>query len=155
MAEAFDLSSNSRGQLVLHRPGQDDVVDVRLRRAFPWSMPGRFISVRNAEGKELLLIEDLAAMPEGVRRRIEENLRQNSFVPKITQVNSVVLRFGYQQWDVRTDRGAVRFRVQEREDIRFLPDGRFTLRDVDGNLYELPPLSELDAHSRKAVEAVV
>lgn len=151
----FHLTKNARGQLVLHRPGREDAVDVRLRLAFPWSLPGRFISLRSDEGKQLLLIDDLSALPDDVRRLIELDLRENSFVPLITRVNSVNLRFGYQQWDVQTDRGGVQFRVQEREDIRFLPDGRFTLRDADGNIYEMPPANEMDAHSRKAVEALV
>lgn len=153
--DGFQLSQDARGQLVLHRPGQDDVVDVRPRRAFPWSLPGQFISLRNAKGKELLLIEDLSSLPDSTRERIEQNLRENSFVPRISRINSVNLRFGYQQWDVQTDRGQVQFRVQEREDIRFLSDGRFALRDADGNIYSMPPLNELDAHSRKAVEALV
>jgi hypothetical protein len=45
--------------------------------------------------------------------------------------------------------------VQEREDIRFMPDGRFAVKDADGNLYELPPMKELDEESRRALEAVV
>ncbi|MCC7349518.1 MAG: DUF1854 domain-containing protein [Phycisphaerales bacterium] len=155
MSESFHLSINSTGQLLLHRPGCEDVSDVRLRRAFPWSMPDRFISVRNAEGKELILIEDLSQLPQESQQLVERYLRQNSFVPKINRIHSVNLRFGYQQWDVQTDRGSARFRVQEREDIRFLSDGRFTLRDADGNIYELPPLNQMDAHSRRAVEALV
>jgi hypothetical protein len=56
---------------------------------------------------------------------------------------------------VQTDRGAVEFRVQEREDIRFLPDGRFRLKDADGNVYELPSAVELDEHSRRAIGVIV
>jgi hypothetical protein len=155
LAELFSLSINPKGLLLLHRPGMEDVADVRLRRAFPWSMPDQFISVRSADGKELLLIEDSSRLPDETKQLIDQYLRQNSFIPRISRINSVNLRFGYQQWDVLTDRGEAQFRVQEREDIRFLPDGRFTLRDADGNIYEMPPLNEMDAHSRKAVEALV
>jgi hypothetical protein len=45
--------------------------------------------------------------------------------------------------------------VQEREDIRFLPDGRFSIKDADGNIYELRPLSDLDEHSRRALEPLI
>ena len=45
--------------------------------------------------------------------------------------------------------------MQEREDIRFLPDGRYAIRDADGNIYELRPLSELDDHSRKALVPLI
>ncbi len=50
-------------------------------------------------------------------------LAATSFVPQIQHVDDVDVRFGYQQWKVQTDRGPADIRVQEREDIRFLPDG--------------------------------
>src|SRR5439155_19571109 len=142
-------------KLVLKRPGEEDVRDVRVRRAFPWTNPDQFISIRSSEGKELLLIESLAGLPENLRQTIEQTLSGTVFIPRITRIDEVDVRFGYQQWKVQTDRGPVEFRVQEREDIRFLPDGRFSLRDADGNVYELARLSQLDEHSRRAVEALI
>ena len=82
-------------------------------------------------------------------------LDQQSFIPRIVRVHEVDVRFGYQEWKVETDRGPASFRVQEREDIRFLPDGRFGIRDADGNVYELKSLIELDAASHRAVEALL
>jgi hypothetical protein len=70
-------------------------------------------------------------------------------------VDDVDVRFGHQQWKVRTDRGPAEFRVQEREDIRFLPDGRFRIKDADGTVYEMVSLSQLDERSRRAVEALI
>src|SRR5438874_9102597 len=152
MSDSFDLVVNEQSKLVLKRAGQDDAVDVRVRRAFPWTRPERFVSVRSSEGKELMMIEDASGLNESLRRIIGEHLAGTVFIPKITRIDAVDVRFGYQQWRVQTDRGPIEFRVQEREDIRFLPDGRFNLRDADGNVYELPPLSQLDDHSRRAVE---
>ena len=155
MIEPFDLFSDAQGRLVLRRPGKDDVADVRLRRAFPWSKPGGFVSIRDAEGKELMLIDGLDQLDPGRRKTIDDWLANSSFVPRIVSVEDVDVRFGYQQWKVQTDRGAIEFRVQEREDIRFLPDGRFSIRDADGNVYEMPRLDQLDAHSRHAVESLL
>jgi len=155
VSEAFELLTDEQGRLVLRRPGQDDAVDVRLRRAFPWSEPGHFISVRDAEGKELLLIDSLEPLDPGRRKTIEAALADGSFVPRITAVYDVDVSFGYQLWKVRTDRGPAEFRVQEREDIRFLPDGRFRIKDADGTVYEMVRLDELDAESRRAVEPLL
>ena len=155
MSENFQLIPDERGKLTLRRPGEEDVPDVRIRRAFPWSRSEGFISIRSSEGKELLLIEDASTLPQPVRALIEESLSASAFIPSITRVDSVDVRFGYQQWKVQTDRGPADFRVQEREDIRFLPDGRFTLKDADGNIYELPRLDALDEHSRKAVGPLI
>jgi len=153
--EPFELVADHAGKLTLKRPGHDDVADVRVRRAFPWSSPSRFISIRTSDGKELLLIEDLASLPPTLRTLIDGILASSVFIPKITRVDEVDVRFGFQQWKVRTDRGPVEFRVQEREDIRFLPDGRFSIRDADGNVYELAQFDKLDDHSRRAVESII
>ena len=151
----FDLTRNDKGQLVLTRTGQDDVADVRVRRAFPLSAADRFVSLRGPDGKELVMIDDLAGVPAGVRSTIEAALAAGTFVPRITRVESVDVRFGHQQWAVQTDRGPAAFRVQEREDIRFLPDGSFRLKDVDGTVYELDSLDKLDDASRRAVEPLM
>lgn len=155
MSDSFELVVDDQGRLVLRRPGADDVADVRLRRAFPWSQPDRLISVRDAEGKELLLVEEVSALEPERRKTIERWLGDASFVPRIVAVDDVDVRFGYQQWKVRTDRGKAEFRVQEREDIRFLPDGRFRIKDADGTVYEMVRLDELDEQSRRAVEPLI
>lgn len=155
MAEEFTIELDGKDRLVLKRPGQEAVGDVRIRRAFPWSHPDQLISVRNAEGKELILIPDLKDVPAETRKVISDYLEKWVFVPRITRVVEVDMRFGFQQWKVETDRGPAEFRVQEREDIRFLGDGRFSIKDVDGCVYELPPLEQLDEKSRRAVEVLV
>ena len=149
MIENFELVEDDRGRLTLRRPGVDDVADVRVRRAFPWSGPGKYISVRSAEGKELVLIDDLASLGAEKRAFVEKWLADTSFIPRIMQVEDIDTQFGYQEWTVRTDRGQAQFRVQEREDIRFLGDGRFRIKDADGNIYELPNMDSLDAQSQK------
>ena len=155
MNEPFELTADAQGKLVLRRPGHVDVADVRVRRAFPWSRPGRYVSMRSAEGKELMLIDDLDALSPTTRGAIERSLGASVLIPKITRIDHVDVRFGFQQWAVQTDRGPIEFRVQEREDIRFMNDGRFSIKDADGNVYELAPLDKLDDHSRKAVEALI
>ena len=155
MTEPFELHADPQGRLVLKRPGKDDVVDVRVRRVFPWSQPDRYYSVRASDGKELLLIEDPSVLAAEVAGVIGTHLEAWSFVPRIQRVEKVDMRFGYQQWTVQTDRGPAAFRVQEREDIRFLGDGRFSIKDADGNVYELPQIAQLDEHSAKQVEALL
>jgi hypothetical protein len=46
-------------------------------------------------------------------------------------------------------------RVQEREDIRFLSDTRFSVKDANGNLYEIEDASKLDELSRRELMRVV
>jgi hypothetical protein len=155
MSDTFELKTDEHGKLVLKRPGKDDVVDVRLRRSFPWSNPDGFISVRSSGGHEVMLIESTADLPEAARGIVERSLESSVFTPRITRVDDIDVRFGHQEWKVQTDRGPVEFRVQEREDIRFHPDGRYSLKDADGMIYELPRRDELDEHSRRKLEPLI
>jgi hypothetical protein len=155
MSDSFDLIEDEQQKLTLRWPGQEDVADVRLRRSFPWSRPGEFVSIRSSDGKELTLIENLGELDPPIRAKIETWLSKHSFIPRITRIDDVDVRFGYQQWKVQTDRGPAEFRVQEREDIRFLHDGRFSLKDADGNVYEMTRLDQLDPRSRKQLESLL
>src|SRR5262249_52701014 len=110
------LTADEQGKLTLHRAGEPEARDVRLRRAFPWSHRDSFISIRSAEGNELALIEDLATLDPQSRQLITDHLTQAVFIPRIKHIDAIDVRFGYQQWSVQTDRGPAQFRVQERED---------------------------------------
>ena len=80
MSQGIQLSKDGRGQLVLKRAGQEDAKDVRVRRAFPWSGPRRFISIRNGEGKELELIDDLDGAEPELRRVLEDVAQGASWI---------------------------------------------------------------------------
>jgi len=151
----FSLSYDALGRVVLKRPGQDDTVDVRLRRSFPWTDPTRYVSVRSSEGKEILLIDDLAVLDTERKAFVDRELARVSFVPRIKSIISINTKFGLQMWHVQTDRGPIEFRVQEREDVRWLHDGRFRVKDADGNVYELAKLEDLDAASQKHLELLI
>ena len=154
-SDTLDLIPDAQHKLTLKRAGHDDVHDVRIRRAFPWSNADAFVSIRSSDGKELMLIEDVSSLPPALRETITKYLGGTVLIPRIESIVAIDVRFGFQQWSVRTDRGPVSFRVQEREDIRFLPDGRYAIRDADGNIYELRRLSELDDHSRRALAPLI
>ncbi len=151
----FELSYDPQGRVVLRRTEQDDAVDVRIRRSFPWSDPMRYVSIRSSEGKELILVEDMAELDATLRAFVEKELKRSSFIPTITRVDHISVAFGHMEWKVQTDRGPATFRVQEREDVRFLHDGRFRVKDADGTVYELPSVDKMDAHSQKELEVLV
>src|SRR2546427_2334296 len=121
---SFQLQADQQNKLTLKRTGEDDVHDVRIRRAFPWSKPDEFISIRSSEGKELLMVESLAGLTAELRRLIEQHLAGTIFIPTITRVDEIDVRFAFQEWRVQTDRGPPAVRVQERGDNPGLPDWR-------------------------------
>jgi hypothetical protein len=147
------LSRNERGQLVMQRDGCEPLVGVRLARCFPWSRREGYLSIRDAEGNEVLLLETLLHLPAALRELIDAELAAQEFQPRITAVYKVEEQFGITTWTVQTDRGPVELQVKHAEDIRQLEGGRVLLRDHAGGLFEIPDLATLDPHSRKLVEA--
>ena len=142
------LRLDDAGRLFLRQGGLPEK-QIVARRAFPWSMPNRFIALRERDGAaEIALIDSLDQLPTHLKETILGHLAQSGFIPVITAIDEIEVRHGYQSWKLRTDHGPVEMRVLEREDIRFLSSTRFTVRDADGNLYEIPDIARLDARSQ-------
>ena len=143
-------SINAAGQLVVHLRGrQEPYVDVRPARCFPWSVPECYVSLRDPEGREIVLLESLAGLDPASRATIEKELADKVFNPKIRRIVEYKHDMGVTTITAETDRGTVTFHVRSRDDVRMLSPTRALFRDADGNTYELPDLGTLDPQSRK------
>ena len=143
------VERNAAGQLVAWLEGRDEPVeDVRVARCFPWSVPDSYISLRNADGHEVALLETLDELPDEARAVIEAELRDKVFNPQILEVLEFEHEFGVSSIRARTDRGEVNFQVRSRDDVRMLSATRALFRDADGNIYEVADLDALDPASR-------
>ena len=70
------LTRDDKGMLIAHLVGQNEpVADVRVMRCFPWTLPESFVSIRDADGNEIVLLEALAEVPDKTRSLIEQELR--------------------------------------------------------------------------------
>lgn len=144
------LTRNDKGELVAQIAGKDEpVVDVRVARCFPWSLPDSLVSIRDKDGNELLLLETLDGLPRGTRELIEQELRDKIFAPQIEKILSYENRFGIITIKARTDRGEITFQMRSADEVRTLSPTRFLLKDADGNLYEIADMNQLDAQSRR------
>jgi hypothetical protein len=151
----YDLQLDPQGRLQVLDGSAVICEEASARRAFPWTNPNEHITIRDHDGKEIFHVDRLSELEDHDRRTLEGWLGRNTFVPRIQSVHHLNTTAAYMAWEVETDRGPTSFRVQEREDIRFLSDGRFTIRDTSGTLYELPPLEQLDEASRRTVQRVL
>ena len=147
------VERNAAGQLVVHLAGRDQpVVDAKAARCFRWSMPQSYISIRDAEGRELALLETLDELDQASRRILIDELRDRIFNPKITAITDHKSDFGVTSITADTDRGRVTFQIRGSDDVRILSPKRALLRDIDGNTYELVDLSALAPKSRRFLE---
>jgi hypothetical protein len=141
---------NEAGQLVARVKGREaPVTDARVARCFPWSLPDRYIAIRDKDGKEIALLETLGELDPASRAAVEQEFREKVFNPVITRVVDHKSEFGVISITVETSRGRVTFQIRSRDDVRVLSPTRALFRDADGNTYELADLNALDPPSCK------
>jgi hypothetical protein len=130
-------------------------VTVRLRQCFPWSEPGRHVSLRDDADDEVALVDDPAALPPESRRALERALAEAGFVLEVTRVLGIEEEVEIRQWTVETKHGKRSFQTHLDDWPRALPMGGLLIRDVAGDLYRLPAPGTLDARSRELLWAFV
>ena len=144
------VERDADGQLVVHLDRRDEpVVDARPARYFPWSVPDAYVSILDSDGSEVAMLRTLDELDAASREIVAAELRDKVFNPKILRVLNYKREFGISSITAETDRGEVVFQFRGRDDIRVLSPTRALFRDVDGNTYELPDLTQLDPASQK------
>jgi hypothetical protein len=147
------ITRNDTGQLVVRIAGTaEPIVDARVARCFPWSVPQAYVSIRNKDGKEVVLLTTLDDLDEASRAIIQQELRDKVFNPKITRIVEHSTEFGITSVTAETDRGPLIFQIRSRDDVRILSASRLLFRDADGNTYEVADVMSLDAVSQKFLE---
>lgn len=148
----FQLHHDAWGRLALVDELGRKFTSVEPIRAFPISDPGHFICLCDAEGRELLCIDDLAALPDATRELLEKDLARREFVPVVKRILTVSSGSEPSQWEIDTDRGRTHLVLKNSEDVRRLGDKRAVIRDDQGIRYLVPDWTRLDAYSRRIME---
>ncbi len=160
-AELFDAKSirlylDEFADLVLAVNGDELVRGVRTTRCFPISSGDRFIALRAEKGRELGIIGDVGELDHESQQALRAELERSYFRPRITRILAITEQYHVPRWDVETDRGPRIFELRSsRRDMRILTGGRVLIRDVDGNLYEIPDHRQLDAQSRTIIDTQI
>jgi hypothetical protein len=152
-ASQLALRTSPDGRLLARIAGK--WVTVRLRQCFPWSEPGRHVSLRDEGDDEVALVDDPATLPPEARRALERAVAEAGFVLEVTRVLNVEEEVEIRQWTVETKHGKRSFQTHLDDWPRALPMGRLLIRDVAGDLYRLPAPETLDARSRELLWAFV
>lgn len=148
----FGLVRDPFGQLTLINAEGERFVGVRPLRMFPFSDREHWISLVGSDNKELLLIEDLLALPNALRKTIEDELSDLEFLPVIEQITHCSSDTEPSEWHVQTDRGATRFVLKSEDDIRSLAPGKLLIVDAVGQRYLVHDYRKLDKYSRRIME---
>ncbi|MGN1084638.1 MAG: DUF1854 domain-containing protein, partial [Lachnospiraceae bacterium] len=147
--------ARTEGGFVSLRLGEERYPRVQVVRMFPFSEPGKYISIRTAEetSKEIGVIESLTAFPEEVRAMLEEQLALRYFTPVITKIYQIKDEYGYAYFDVETDRGRCRFVIHMGGNaVVHLSDVRILISDIDENRFEIPDVTKLTVKEQKRLD---
>ncbi len=133
--------------------GTSGPAPVRVVRCFPWSEPGRYVSLRDADDEELALVRDVAELKPESRRALAYSLLEAGFVLEIEAVLHVEEEIEIRTFKVRTRQGVRKFQTMRDEWPRDLPGGGLLIHDVVGDLYLLRDPEGLDPKSKKLLFA--
>jgi len=152
MSDAFSLSFNPLGQLAVRLADGSLHEEAVVVRAFPIAEPDLSISILSAEGKELIWIDDLAAVSDVDRQVIERALQMREFMPEILRLDGVNSFSTPSTWRVQTNRGPTEFVLKGEEDIKRLSINTLIVADAHGVQFLIRDLPALDRHTRKLLD---
>lgn len=149
-----ELTLERRTDGQLWASGDDWAKPVRVHRCFPWSEPGRFLSLRDDDG-EVALVGGLEELDDPSRRVLEAAVAEAGFVLEVTRIVDVEEEIEIRTWEVETRQGPRTFQTRLDDWPTTVPGGGIVIRDVAGDLYHVTDPAGMDAKSRKWLWAFV
>jgi hypothetical protein len=105
----FQLHRNEKGRLVLTDAEgvlHESIVPVH---AFPITAPELGVALVDAEGHELVWLDNLSDLTTDIRALVLEELASREFIPEILSIKQVSTFATPSVWEVETDRGTTRY----------------------------------------------
>jgi len=144
--EELKLERRADGQLWAVRNGDERAV--RLHRCFPWSEPGRYLSLRDTENEEFALVRSLDDLEPTSRNVLQDAIAEVGFVLEVERITGVEEEIEIRTWKVETRQGPRSFQTRLDDWPMDVPGGGILIRDVAGDLYHVADPDKLDAKSR-------
>ena len=128
---ALRLEERRDGRLWAVRGGDERAVTVR--RLFPWSMPGQFVSLRDVDNREVALVRDAADLDSESGALLRRALTEAGFVLEISKIFDIEEEVEIRNWRVATLQGVRTFQTKLDDWPRSLPGGGILIPDVSGD----------------------
>ncbi len=149
---AFELQRDAFGRWSLVLADGTRHAPVTAIRAYPITDPEGGVALMDAEGHELLWIDQLVQLAPDVRSQVMQALTEREFLPVIEKLEGVSSFATPSTWTVVTNRGTTQFLLKGEEDIRRLTGTVLLINDADGVQYMIRDLAAMDKHSRKLLD---
>ena len=153
--EDFTMERMDKGSYRLTLHNDRSYTRVSAKRCFPFTLPEKYVSLRDAENEEIGVIREMSSLGKEYRKWIEEMLELRYFLPRITSIVSVRTKRGAVEWKVNTDYGERDFVTWGLGDtMQEVKPEWYLVSDVDGNRYQIC-IADLDAESAAKLEQIV
>jgi len=151
-AEEVSFRKNTEGNILLNTDGRQQII-ANATAAFPLSDPQRIISLRDHNGQEIGILDDVSRLDPHSKPIISEALERSYFMPRITDILDIQENLNVFEWEVETDKGLRTFEVRSiRKNIRRIGQRQLIIKDVDGNRYEIRDWMTLPPHPQGLLE---
>lgn len=151
-AAAWSLEFDPWGRLVLVEADGGRYEGVVPVRAFPITDPRHWISLCDAQGREIASVPSLDDLPPHSRAVLEQALARREFMPVIRRIKRVSGDAEPVEWEVETDRGPTTLMLNSEDDVRRLPPHGALVIDAQSIRYLVRDRRALDAYSRRILE---
>ena len=129
------------------------ILEARVRRAFPFSAARQYLSIQDAKGNEVGIVDDPSKLDQDSIALIEDELDRRYFTPKISAIQTLRNDGGMWTFVVQTQRGESEFYVRNwRDSSHEISPGRFQIYSVDGQRFEIPDYEGMDAKSKTLMD---
>lgn len=128
---------------------------VVVRRCFPWSEPSRYISLRDENHREVVMVRDPLELAPPARDALLAAMAEAGFLFEVTRILDIDEEVEIRHWKAETRQGPRNFQTRLDDWPRALPGSGFLIRDVAGDLYRLPSPETMDKRSRELLWAFV
>ncbi len=124
------------------------------RRIFPYTFRNEYVSLLNSDEKEEALIPSLAELDSESREALELCLKEYYMVPRIVEILNIEDSRALLRFRVRTERGVVKFQIQNRHSDIKERNGVMFIRDSNDNRYRID-IALLDEKNYKKILAYI
>ena len=124
--------------------------------AAPLSRPDRYLCLLDGKGNEIVMLTDPGEMPPASWEATQQELRRRYLTAQVQEILNARVEYGATYWNANTDRGQREFVTQSlQENAQWLSATHLLLIDVDGNRFEIPDVTALDARSQNFINEIL
>ena len=152
----IQLFYHPKDRLRMTVPDTMSYISVKPAWSAPLSRPGCFLALLNGKGEEITTISDPSDLSESSRKAVMEELHRRYLTATVLSIPHAKVEYGSTYWRAETSRGHRDFVCQSlQENAIWLSDNHLLLIDVDGNRFEIPDVTKLNAESRKYIQSIL